>query len=98
MLYNKKGEVLCTIIINSSREVSIKPIIKSWPEAIAWVKSCCEDRNTDTYYVKCVHSEINEERHRANFKAIMNHKGWGYDYFEDIYIEPLCLNLWEIKH
>ena len=50
--------------------------------------------DNDNFFAQLVHKEIDEEAHEAKTSMRRNKKGWGYDYFNYITINPLYTEAW----
>lgn len=50
--------------------------------------------DNDNFFAQVVHKKIDEEAHTAEASMRCNKKGWGYDYFNYITINPLYTKAW----
>lgn len=87
-LKNKKGEQLFHYIHTNSKEFNRPSVsLLTWEDAIKKLKSYAQDFDNPTWYRKVISLSIDEERHDATAELVVNHKGWGYNYFECITID-----------
>lgn len=88
-LKNSKGEKLYLFIKVDTN--SIKPYTKvcTWQAALSSLNSFTIEADNETFFAQLISKEINEEFYRAEASMRCNKKGWGYDYFSYITIEPL---------
>ena len=91
---NKKGEKLYLVIITSSKEFN-KPFVtlKTWEDSIKIFKDVTQEMDNDEWYSKIISLEIHEvddnlHSRSASAQTIVNHKGWGSDYYKEISITP----------
>ena len=88
-LKNSKGEKLYLLIKVDTN--SIRPYTKvcTWKDALSSLNAFTTEVDNETFFAQLINKEINEEIHRAEASMRCNKKGWGYDYFSYITIEPL---------
>lgn len=91
---NRKGENLYLVVRTSSREFN-KPFItiKTWEDAIKILKDSTKEVDNEEWYrkvISCNICEIEDNLHSKNAHAqtLLNHKGWGADFYEELSIEP----------
>lgn len=93
-IVNKKGEKLYLVVRTSSKEFN-KPFItlKTWEDAIKMLKDDTIELDNEDWYrklISCTICEIEDTTHskNAHAKMLLNHRGWGGDFYEEINIEP----------
>lgn len=88
-LKNSKGEKFYLFIKVDTN--SIKPYTKvcTWKDALSSFDAFTTEADNETFFAQLISKEINDELHMANASMRCNQKGWGYDYFRYITIEPL---------
>lgn len=86
-LTNAKGEKLFILVTNSTN--SIKPYVKvsTWEECLKIFNQKTIETDNDQMLVQLIHKKISENYAEASTRC--NRKGWGYDFFQYITIEPL---------
>ena len=86
-LTNKEGEKLYLYVRTSSQEFSHPHIvIATWEECLQMFNEAVVDVDNDSWLKKVISKKIELEYQRAHAQLLKNHKGWGYDYYEEITI------------
>ena len=91
---NRKGEKLYILTIANTN--SIKPYIhvNTWEECLKKFEECTKECDNDSFFAQIIHKNISEETYTAEASMIRNNKGYGYDYFNYIIINPLYTESW----
>lgn len=88
-LKNSKGDLFYIFIKVDTN--SIKPYTKvcTWKDALSFLNEFTTEADNEKFFAQLISKEINDELHMAKASMRCNNKGWGYDFFRYITIEPL---------
>lgn len=85
---NSKGEELYLVIVSRTNEATHpSAFLKIWEQAVQFIEDAAVEVDDDNLFKKVIKKEIKPEYGRAEVQMVCNRKGWGYDYFETIYVE-----------
>jgi hypothetical protein len=85
---NSKGEKLYQVIDTNSKEFNRPSVyLKTWEEAEEFFNKAIEERDTDTMLVQQI-TVTRDSQYRLEAQLRCNRKGWGFDYFRCIIVEP----------
>ena len=93
-IQNRKEEKLYILTIANTN--SIKPYIcvNTWEECKKKFEECTKELDNKSFFAQLIHKNSSEETHTAEAEMRCNQKGWGYDYFSYITINPLYTEAW----
>lgn len=84
-----KGEPLYILTAVSTNDIKPYITVNTWAKCKEQLEYMTEETDNDRLFVQLIHKEVNEEFHKAEASVRCNRKGWGYDFFKYITIEPL---------
>lgn len=91
---NRQGEKLYILTIANTNSIKPYTYVNTWEVCIYKFKEATKEMDNDNFFAQLVHKEIDEEAHEAKASMRRNKKGWGYDYFNYITINPLYTEAW----
>ena len=84
-----KGEPLYILTAVSTNDIKPYITVNTWAKCKEQLEQMTKEIDNDRLFVQLIHKEVNEEFHKAEASVRCNRKGWGYDFFKYITIEPL---------
>lgn len=90
MLKNKKGEDLYLLVCVSTNDIKPYTRIDTWENCVSKLESYTEEVDNDRFFAQLIHKTIDKDYGRAEASMRCNKKGWGFDFFRYITIEPIC--------
>ena len=91
---NRKEEKLYIFTIANTNSIKPCTYVNTWEECLKKFKECTKELDNDSFFAQIIHKNINKETHTAEAYMRRNNKGWGYDYFNYITINPLYTEAW----
>lgn len=91
---NRKGEKLYILTIANTNSIKPYTYVNTWEECLKKFEECTKKLDNDSFFAQIIHKNISEETHTAEASMRRNNKGWGYDYFNYITINPLYTEAW----
>ena len=91
---NRKGEKLYILTITNTTSIKPYTYVNTWEECLKKFKKCTKELDNASFFAQVIHKNISEETHTAEAEMRRNHKGFGYDYFNYITINPLYTEAW----
>lgn len=91
---NRKGEKLYIFIISNTNSIKPYTYVNTWEECLKKFEVCTKELNNDSFFAQIIYKKISEETHTAEASMRRNNKGFGYDYFSYITVNPLYTEAW----
>ena len=87
-IINKNNEKLFLCVATSSNDPFYPSInFMTWDKAIELLEDQTRECNDESWMKKRITFSIDEKHQRARAQMLMNHKGWGSDFFMTYTIE-----------
>lgn len=87
---NKNGEKLYILVDIKTNSIKANTYVSTWENVIERFNMLTEENDDSNYFAQLIHKTISETGAEASMRC--NKRGWGYDYFRYITIEPLYIN------
>lgn len=88
-LTNKLGDKLYILTVVSTNEIKPTTKVATWEECIDDFNSYTTEEDSERFLKQLIHKNIEEYSAEASMRC--NRRGWGYDFFRYITIEPLYI-------
>lgn len=87
---NKNGEDLYLLVDVKTNSIKPYTYINTWVKVMEKFEALTEENDDTNYFAQIVHKIISKTGAEASMRC--NKRGWGYDYFRYITVEPLYIN------
>lgn len=91
---NRKGEKLYLLTIVNTNSIKSYTYVNTWEECLKKFKECTKELDNESFFAQLIHKNINKETHTAEAEMRRNNRGFDYDYFNYITINPLYTEAW----
>lgn len=92
---NRQGEKLYILTIANTNSIKPYTCVNTWEECLKEFEVATKELDNDRFFAQIIHKDISEAANTAEASMRRNNKGYGYDYFSYITINPLYTQAWE---